>query len=804
MQSPVAYEISVHFGHHNKTENFQIVEASQPWKVVEYTVKLLAMHIKAGKAFMCGISTNGRRREEDVTHARLIAIDIDGDFPLADFLNIPFIKKHALLIYTSHSHQTGKSLKSDHNCDDRYRAVFDIGVNICDRSVYRYIHEAIASHLGFEMSDHSGQHPERIWYGSERAEITENPDAEKLPWDLIEQAKDEAAKETERRAKQREASLNLAINDNDIARADWLLRYHLPPSRHGGGALGYEKYWYRVLVAIAQHYDALEDAFLSWHEQGEHTEERLNRRRIDRIYKGELANLFGIATDLDAMGLTPGPWQNLCPIKNSFNAVGTTLGSAFVLEDSSGGTVTAISKAKLEQYRIGAPREGGEPENGIDPILYALYRLRAFRERIVDHKLVHCPVDEYRREEDKLLKVLFESQLYARDPGRLDMTLLEMLCYELGINPRIEPTVKLRSFFDTDEDDEELDFIIPNWLLQGADHIIYGKGGSGKTQFALHLTRAALGDPSLDYFADAGPFNNHEHWDNGQAMFIQTDMMTVAKKNTRSMLKALGMQANRALCERIKFWYMDIGEGLAAFHLTLWGMVQLDLRLREAAEAGKPYTLMIIDSLKGVCPDDLRVGEQRFLHYYRSVNRLAHKYGVTLIWIHHSDEDGRMQGIKRIAEESSAEILLEKDSDSSTVNANIKKLRGQGIARKIKLDFMSKPLVTVIDQSDDDEDDADDLTDFLISRVHQHFNDYRQLHPNVSYRTLHANYVGLKTSELENEVTRAGLKASRRTIQTRLTELHSARRLLRRGHGRSQCYVPTLDGPGPITDELDF
>jgi hypothetical protein len=467
----------------------------------------------------------------------------------------------------------------------------------------------------------------------------------------------------------------------------------------------------------------------------------------------------------------------------------------------------SISKAALAKHRATALKEKeseAQPETKEPDHFDQLFRLRAYREFWAEGLWLPCDDRDFRTIEDNILKHLYESQLYNRSAERLDLSLLERLAYELGIRPKRNIQYKLTKITPSDRA-RSIPFLVPNWLLQRTDHILYGQPGCGKTQLAIHLVRAALGDPTLNSFADSGTFCNSDNWDKTQALFIQTDMLSIGHDNTCNMLESLSLMSNEPLLNRIDWWFEDFEQGIAPFELSLRGLVELDRKLKEARDNGRPYSIVVIDSLKAVCPDDVKVGDQRILQYFRCCNRIVYKHNAALLWIHHSHDNGKTQGISRIGEETSALIHLEYDKDKRLIKTEIRKLRGQGKSRQLLLDFMSKPEVRVVESTGTDDEPQESLSDFLFRKLIEDWNGYRAKAPDVSPRTLLANYPGIQRGTFTRLVRESSdQKASDTTIKTTLASLVSAGRIERRGNASAATYVPTLGEASPATEEFDF
>ncbi|MCE2836207.1 MAG: hypothetical protein LW834_04385, partial [Cyanobium sp. 49614_E6] len=262
--------VSLHHGHHNKTEHgFGAVENGSPWLPAELPIDALLEHVLAGKAWAACQFTAASRSEANAGASNLIVLDIDGDLSLQAFWAIPFAQRHCLLTYTSCSHNP--------DGEHRFRALFP-----CDRHddprLHKAIYHQLIAALAIDPRDPSGEKPERLWYGNTDAQIQFGGGAA-LAWDLIERAKDDLAAELARRLAPRPETTE-ADQRLDNERAAYALRHLLRASSDGD----FNGYWSPILnAAAATGSDLVREAFFDWHSRGHHSKsQRGVEKRFDK------------------------------------------------------------------------------------------------------------------------------------------------------------------------------------------------------------------------------------------------------------------------------------------------------------------------------------------------------------------------------------------------------------------------------------------------------------------------------------------------------------------------------------------
>lgn len=825
-----SYRLSIHPAFSDKPGKGEHgwLETSAPWTPVTWTLQQLLDHVSAGKAWISGVSIDGRRAGDSIEGAQLIVLDIDGDLPLEMFWHNSYAKRHCLATYTSVSHCTGKRLAEGRPCDDSYRAIFDLGIFVTDRTIYRYAHAELCDRIGFEISDRAGQDPERLWYGSTSAQIHINPNADELPWDLLENAKLES--QTQRDAVEQAATraANVTPGDEayDIARLRWVIP-RLAPSQHGGGSYGYAEYWFQLLAACANHWDQLADVFMQWHDLGEHStgsdRQHINSKRISRVRGKSPARIFEFAKEQipgypkclpEAIkALNPHRQQRSGAIASSFsreeaefNVNGPPKGP---------GTSEVPSTPRLSASAStpppGTPTPPADPTAapaGFDEALAALYLLRTTGQVQEPSGLRTLKPSAAKRAEKLMIsQIMATMQVYAREPSSIDELLLTMLRQQLNLDPDLPRTPQI-SKVQAHEHVDGLQFLIQDWLLSGCDHLLYGPAGGGKTQLALHMARAITGDPRESRFLDSGPLQLHRNWQKSRILFVETDMGDTSRANIITMMHKFGWMENQELLDHFDFVYQNTSNNSSPWQMTLAGILRLAEMLKDAAESERPYRLVVIDSLKSVCPDHIRVGQDGFLGYYRTVNELVRSYGISLLWLHHSaPETKRAQGVSAIVEQTNAVIHLSQHPEKKGLSkVEIVKLRGQGKSRTIDIQLMGTtwPVLTNASPDGDDDDDHrnDDSTESILRAVSEHFNAWRREHPDLMGGRVGLYYTGASSNEIQSALKSRGLHLNDRQLRDNLRLLTTTNHLQKRGTTRDTTYLlpSILPTPGPTLD----
>jgi hypothetical protein len=392
---------------------------------------------------------------------------------------------------------------------------------------------------------------------------------------------------------------------------------------------------------------------------------------------------------------------------------------------------------------------------------------------------------------------------YCNQPSEVERDLLALFRSEQGLRDNSYGEVRGRKL--TGKNLKRPQWLIPNFLIAGGEHILYAKAGVGKTTLALHMVRAVTGDPSLDRFLDSGPLNNHHLWQRNPVLFIGTDMFASAEEMTVKYLEDFDL-LGRDFLEQVDWWFED--EDSPAWLLTLKDLTKLYRYLESHHHNGAPVSAVFIDSMKAVCPDHLLVGQQGFKDYIKLIKMICKRFSATLIWVHHSRADGTgAQGITRITEGSDANLHLKRDDKTKQLTLEIEKLRG-GKSRTLYINpFKPEPQLLPNPEEHPDEDDLEDRKAQLVLEVlAEHFKQHRILNTGSSAEFIERSYVGMKIGEIEDGLRSrfrgqaAGL--SRSTLKRLLSELKEKGRIAGKGSYRLPPHFQ-LDMPdqGDLLDD---
>lgn len=124
------------------------------WVALNIEPDELSGYIDDGYAFSAQFKGD-RRRSSEFAAADFVAVDFDGAVPLADAKELPLIRDHATIIYTTPSHRKGGV--------DRFRVVFRTPYTIEESAVWRAALTGLAKTLGADMAATDGA---RLFFGS--------------------------------------------------------------------------------------------------------------------------------------------------------------------------------------------------------------------------------------------------------------------------------------------------------------------------------------------------------------------------------------------------------------------------------------------------------------------------------------------------------------------------------------------------------------------------------------------------------------------------------------------------------------
>lgn len=731
--------VATHSRHRNKSpkdhEQWAAINAAAPWVDRELNPLELAEWIQQGLAWTA-CHLGGRSHSEDsVVASNLIVLDIDGDLTLEAFWAIPAVQRHCLFTATSCSHTPE---------EHRFRALFAVEAHE-EVDLHGAIYDLWVDRLGIQLKDNCGRKPERLWYGNDRAELRYGG-GEPIPWDLVEQARDNL--KAARAALPRTSPTNPEDLALDLRRAVVCFEQLLRPSVDGDFSGGY---WKELLLAAAATGDeAVQQAFLQWHHRGHHSKtqtqvkRRLQRSR-SRMTPGEGAGkILKLAKEQHGQ-----LWWRLLPQELWYGQGGggltppTVLGRSRSFSDIAplGASRTpdvVPSTAELEKLASRAHTPLGvspsldpgsppiPPAQPVSPPASTAARIRQLIELVYWLRVenIHrgpgantlLSEEEAEDQVDEYLSELLSFPIFNRRPEKIESKLLQVFRQQHGLCQRSRRNLKPEHLFS--EEDQDPDALIGNLMALGCSYILYARQGLGKTRLALLLARAALGTPGHNRFLDYEPVAPSS-WKSQRVLYIASDGNLQAKPDLRRYARGMGQEGAE--------WvdYLDIlnanqGNKATRWRIDLYELHLLAELLDKAAEAGTPYRLIVIDSLKSVTPDGVRVGSQEIVDYVDLVDGICSPRNVTVLYIHHQSKDGDgAQGAAGLLEMVHGVFRLKEQDGQSIFCVDKTRLDRRGnreIPYKITTTGDLKITAGISDQSADDQG-----RELILRALQQHY-----------------------------------------------------------------------------------
>ena len=833
-----------HFTNKPAEGTFGRIEKQGPYRNAELDPLELADHIGAGKAWIGCHLSKGARADENAGPANLIVLDIDGDISLDAFWQISTAQRHCLFSYASPSHQRA----TDRNpaAADRFRAVF-LAERHDDSAFHAALYHRVLDGLGLKLADNCGEKRERLWFGNNGA--AGNADlrwggGQPLPHEWLDDARDavkrEAAAAAVREAERRSLLADLPTDgDREVERCIYVLRHLLPGSRHGDGVLGYDAYWQKVLNAAASGGPALFDAFAEWSSKGEHHAKEARRLEAKFQKAGRSSNigvLCGLAKQFDPQWIQKLPLELRPPMRNRTAVPGVGMGSkpptiiARAGSDSAPGGAAIPSvvpspeqlqaMADTSSTRFGMIASDRGPigrEAGVSggPTAAADMLDPSEAERLIK-MLADLQLQQGRfgrqtmSDSARDIQIdMVESELFAKfpkyrqAPEKLTLILMKKLREAIGIPICTDIAPDSREL--TGYEDDTVEWLINGFIMKADEHLLHATSGTGKTLLSMHIARAVTGDPSMDSFLDSGPLNNSHLWKKSKVLFINTDMGHKGSAHVTTYVKSQGM-AGMEFLKQVEWWSGNNKERKQPWTATLPKIIYLHETLAARRASGTPITLVIIDSMKSILPDGVLIGQQNAKEYLETVAEVCQFHGAALLWIHHSNPEGRSQGIQSIHERPSAEFVLTKNEEANCITMHVKKIRGGSGSRKldIKIFKSDRPILVSSESSigaagggaggGETTDDA--LARCVLQALSSHFNQYRIANPSLLGERLMNSYMpnAMPRNELDASLqvlSRRGLciTPTRKPVERVLQRLMEDGAIRALGHGKGRRYA---------------
>ena len=279
--SPVSIALSTRI--HNKPAVWTAAYAGG-WANHQLELGDLIACIRKGYAFVAAEMTSSWRSSNAFHHADLAVVDIDHGMDLDAFWDHCDLAPAAAFTYTTCSHQAASG-------SHRFRVVFRLPERISDPGLYKALVTLLIHALG---GDRNCTDPCRLFYGNDQAEVREGSANAVLPAELIERARYQRAKDSQRFAKAQED-----YDDISLQQAGFVLDHVLDPTTDGE-----RDRFVRITAAAASAGEALYSSWSDWASRGHHGRGKNARQTSERFFRGfsgrsSLATLFFLASEQD-------------------------------------------------------------------------------------------------------------------------------------------------------------------------------------------------------------------------------------------------------------------------------------------------------------------------------------------------------------------------------------------------------------------------------------------------------------------------------------------------------------------------
>lgn len=284
--------------------------------------------------------------------------------------------------------------------------------------------------------------------------------------------------------------------------------------------------------------------------------------------------------------------------------------------------------------------------------------------------------------ERKLAKAQLTRRQISGDD--VDRRLMEMVGEEWGlsINDSGDGPRETRNMLEVNTKDAELEALIPGFIHRASDAVVVADAGVGKTMLGLVCS----------YHACCGgkPFDQNEHVKQeltGRTLWIGSDGGDGAEGMIRSYIKRIKAPGEGLWRSRLDLWCANRAAGTSPWALNVRGLHQLFWALKEAQDKGKPYRLVVIDSLKCVFDGGgINFGIGAVGTVMRMMQAAASRFDCSVLWLHHTKEDsgsnapGGAGGNKNITQVPYSVINLWKKPGGGAgqiVRCRVSKFRGE-------------------------------------------------------------------------------------------------------------------------------
>ena len=198
-----------------------------------------------------------------------------------------------------------------------------------------------------------------------------------------------------------------------------------------------------------------------------------------------------------------------------------------------------------------------------------------------------------------------------------------------------------RTLSDTNNTaDDLLPALIPGFVYQGADSLLFSEAGVGKTLLAA----------SLNYHAAMGgkPIGQTQHVDQaktGRTLWIGTDGAELAFGMLQRYVQILNAPVTDQWRDRLTFWGANKKTGDTPWAFTVAGVNALIEELQRAQDEEDPYVMVTFDSAKAVMElagIDYGIGAVGMV--LRFMQAVAARFNIGVLWIHHTGKNSTDAG----------------------------------------------------------------------------------------------------------------------------------------------------------------
>lgn len=806
-------EILLHVSLHPSFFNKERRGDEHQWQPTALTLAQLLEHVSAGRAFVACELSGQQRNTESYVRSNLLILDLDGDLDLDDFWQNPAVLRHCAATYTSCSHgDQAKQEKDGAPSADRFRALFVFGETFNTTEEHGSAYDWIISQVGFAPRDPSGRKATQYWAGNSAAVIRTNPTAASPGWDVMEDIRDRAT------AKPVYDSTPRPLDDNDarqVEMAAYALQHLLPPSNDGE----YKSVWEPIFsLAVGTSSETIWQAFVDWHCRGHHVRQK-NVRRIERERSSAKLNLSpGPALGALIRHLNkeiPG-WKDRLPeslrggggaqapkpvsLMRSRPQLGGS--SSFSEQPAAAAASTDPIAAEFQARRqlmsrqtAMAPVPDAAASGGGDAFIDVFNRCIE-RMYLLATRYIHLSDEgEQQLEEDEanawLLhyrEQLFQYQVLSREPHHIERRLMDRFRADHGLEKRTKSALQVEKLFDGQEIEHV--HLLPNLLAVGQSYLFYARQGVGKTLMALALARSVLAVPGHNHFLDF-PAVPLTEYGKRRVLFIASDGGKAAKSDLMGYAKAMGMQNTEWINRDLDVVAASPANTAEPWRMDLYQLHWLSDKLDAAAAEGRPYNLVIVDSLKACAPDGILVGQQVITDYLHLVDGICHPRCATVLYIsHQSKEADHAQGAAGIAEMVHGVFRLRLEERQRIFCVDKTRLVMNG-NREIPVNLSGDQFVAAATADDGSDDGGPLLINALCQHYERHAKKVAHLSANDSLRA----YRGVAADSLYATCMELGIRHSSwtnaRVVSDLAKELCSQRELEKTGRGRSIFYKAT-------------